>query len=122
MGAIVVVIITIIWIGTPPPQSAVTVAVDALMTGKQGPEVETFDFIDPKLPPGQDPGDRAKQPFKEAIVFMIGGGNYQEREALKAWAAKSTPPKNVVYGATDMLNGEEVVEQLAELGTKSGVA
>jgi hypothetical protein len=28
-------------------------------------------------------------------VFMIGGGNYLERETLAAWASRSTPPRQV---------------------------
>jgi hypothetical protein len=39
--------------------------------------------------------DRAKGPFREALVFMIGGGNYLERETLAAWASRSTPPRQV---------------------------
>jgi len=32
---------------------------------------------------------------RESIVFMIGGGNYLERETLAAWATRSTPPRQV---------------------------
>jgi hypothetical protein len=39
--------------------------------------------------------DRAKGPFREAMVFMIGGGNYLERETLSAWASRSQPPRQV---------------------------
>jgi hypothetical protein len=53
-------------------------------------------------------------------VFMIGGGNYLEYESLVTWASRATPPKSVVYGATDLLSPAQFVEQLAELGRRSG--
>ena len=58
-------------------------------------------------------------PCKEAIVFMVGGGNYLEAESLAAWAARAQPPKNVIYGATELLTGEQFASQLAELGKRS---
>jgi hypothetical protein len=74
--------------------------------------------------PQTAPGRAAKPagPYKEAIVFMIGGGNYLEYESLTTWAGRSTPPKTVIYGATDLLAGSEFATQLAELGRRSGVS
>ena len=67
------------------------------------------------------PGRPAKAggPFKEAIVFMIGGGSYLEAQSLAVWAGRTQPPTNVIYGATDMLTGEQFAAQLAELGKRS---
>lgn len=65
---------------------------------------------------------RATGPFREAIVFMIGGGNYLEAESLATWASRTQPPKSVIYGATDVLTGEQFAQQLAELGRLSGSA
>lgn len=100
-----------------------TVAVEALMDGKAGSaEFEGYAVFDPKAPGGRPAGlDRARGPFREAIVFMIGGGNYLEREVLSTWAGRSQPPKHVLYGATEVLSGPEFVAQLAELGKKSGI-
>ena len=103
-------------------------------------------MFDPKLPPGRANLERAKGPFREALVFMIGGGNYLEREQLAAWAAGGAAARGgaaggvagavigggalgggggggvgartVLYGATEMLSGEEFVGQLEELGRK----
>ncbi|KAF8065561.1 SLY1 [Scenedesmus sp. PABB004] len=101
----------------------VAAALEALMDGKQGsPEFDGFAVLDPKLPPGRAGLDRAKGPFREALVFMIGGGNYLERENLAAWASRSQPPRQVLYGATDLLSGEEFLRQLEELGRRSGIA
>lgn len=39
------------------------------------------------------------------------------------WASRAQPtPKNIVYGATDLLSGEQFLQQLAMLGHKSGAA
>jgi sec1 family domain-containing protein 1 len=67
--------------------------------------------------PARPPG-----PSREAIVFMIGGGSYLERESLATWAGRAAPPKSVVYGATELLTGEAFAAQLAELGRRSGAA
>ncbi len=52
-------------------------------------------------------------------MFMVGGGNYLEYESLVTWAQRSQPPKSVMYGATELLNGEAFVQQLTELGSHS---
>ena len=62
---------------------------------------------------------RAAGPFREAIVFMIGGGNYLEYESLSTWASRAQPPKNIVYGATELLTGDAMVHQLEELSKRS---
>jgi hypothetical protein len=115
----------------------------------QGPEFDSFAVFDPKLPPGRANLERAKGPFREAIVFMIGGGNYLEREQLAAWAAGSgargaggvgavvgaaaggvvgggagggsggVGTRTVVYGATELLSGEEFLGQLEDLGRRA---
>ena len=64
--------------------------------------------------------NRAAGPHREAVVFMIGGGNYLEAESLATWASRAQPQKTVIYGATDLLTGEQFAAQLAELGRRSG--
>lgn len=59
---------------------------------------------------------RGGGPAREAIVFMIGGGNYIEYDSLQAWAQRSQPAKSIVYGSTDLPTGESFVKQLADLG------
>lgn len=63
---------------------------------------------------------KAVGPFKEAVVFMIGGGNYLEYESLSLYASKSQPPKNILYGATDIISPEAFAKQLADLGKRAG--
>jgi sec1 family domain-containing protein 1 len=102
-------------------QAAVTVAVEALMDGRAGPEADGYACFDPKGPAG-GAAPRPSAPAREAIVFVVGGGNYLEYESLATWASRAQPvPRSVVYGATEVLTGEEFLGQLAELGRRSGV-
>ncbi|KAJ2725998.1 Vesicle trafficking between the ER and Golgi [Coemansia sp. Benny D115] len=57
-------------------------------------------------------GDGGSQ---QAIVFVVGGGNYIEYQNLMEFAQRSTPPKSIVYGSTDIVNAQGLLEQLARL-------
>ncbi|XP_008812122.2 SEC1 family transport protein SLY1-like [Phoenix dactylifera] len=101
-------------------QLALTRTVEALMEGKPNPEVDSYLVFDPRAPRSGS-GAQLKGPFKEAIVFMIGGGNFVEYRSLMELAQRSQPVKHVIYGTTEVLNGAEFVEQLTELGQKMGL-
>ncbi|KAJ0966738.1 hypothetical protein J5N97_023655 [Dioscorea zingiberensis] len=101
-------------------QLALTRTVEALMEGKPNPEVDSYLVFDPRSP-RSGAGMQLKGPFKEAIVFMIGGGNYVEYRSLMELAHRSQPVKHVIYGTTEILNGVEFVEQLSVLGQKMGL-
>lgn len=95
-------------------QAAVTVAVEGLMDAKANAEPDSFVTFDPKVVAGRT--SKAIGPFKEAVVFMIGGGNYLEYESLSLYASRSQPPKNILYGATDIISPEAFAAQLGDLG------
>mmetsp|Transcript_17310 Transcript_17310/g.44389 ORF Transcript_17310/g.44389 Transcript_17310/m.44389 type:complete len:644 (+) Transcript_17310:191-2122(+) len=101
-------------------QSMLGVTVDAIVNNKPGTEQE-FEILDPKLPAKATQAqlqERAKGPFRDTIVFMIGGGNFMESQTLRTMAAGSPTPRNVIYGATELLSPSQFLEQLAVLGTK----
>ncbi|KAJ1932264.1 Vesicle trafficking between the ER and Golgi, partial [Kickxella alabastrina] len=52
---------------------------------------------------------------QEAIVFVIGGGNYIEYQNLMEFAQHSTPRKHIVYGSTDIVNADGFLQQLSRL-------
>ncbi|KAJ8895813.1 hypothetical protein PR048_001151 [Dryococelus australis] len=66
----------------------VTRIVDELMELKTSPETEDFRYFDPKqlraIDGSQVPRNRA--PFQDAIVFLVGGGNYIEYQNLVDYA------------------------------------
>ncbi len=53
---------------------------------RQGQHQEEFLYFDPKILRGGDNVPRAKNPFQEAVVFMVGGGNYIEYQNLMDYA------------------------------------
>lgn len=101
-------------------QLALTRIVEALMEGKPNPEVDSYLSYDPRAP-RSGTGAQLKGPFKEGIVFMIGGGNYVEYRSLMELAQRSQPTKHIMYGTTEILNGVDFVQQLQVLGQKMGL-
>ncbi|KAK1373759.1 SEC1 family transport protein SLY1 [Heracleum sosnowskyi] len=104
-------------------QLALTRTVDALMEGRPNPEIESYLVFDPRAPKSSSGSSSShlRGPFKEAIVFMIGGGNYVEYGSLQDLAQRQQPVKHIIYGTTEILTGGEFVEQLAALGQKMGL-
>ncbi len=63
--------------------------VQNLMDNKSGlnTEVDEYEYFDPKVARSAEPGSastipRTKNAFSEAIVFMVGGGNYVEYQNI----------------------------------------
>lgn len=104
-------------------QLALSRTVEALMEGKPNPEIDSYVIFDPRAPKSSSgmSSNHLKGPFKEAIVFMIGGGNYVEYGSLQELANRSQQVKHVIYGTTEILTGGEFIEQLAQLGKKMGL-
>lgn len=106
-------------------QLAMARTVEALMEGKPNPEIESYLLLDPRAPKSSSSSASAaggmKGPFKEAIVFMIGGGNYVEYGSLQELARRQQPPKHIIYGTTEILTGADFVHQLGVLGQKMGL-
>ena len=96
-------------------QLALTRTVEALMEGKPNPEVDSYLMFDPRAPKPSSGSNHLKGPFKEAIVFMVGGGNYVEYGSLQELVQRQQPVRHVIYGTTEILTGGEFVEQLALL-------
>jgi len=115
----------------------VTKIVDELMEIKQGQFNEEYQYFDPKILRGQDNIPRAKNPFQEAIVFMVGGGNYIEYQnlmdhanskgtsSLTSGLSSSPNPmssqanmqsKRIIYGCTTLHNANQMMQQLSKLG------
>ena len=94
----------------------VTKVLDQLMELKEEVETEKYLYFDPKL--ARRSGNMArksKSPYSNAIVFVVGGGNYIEYQNLTEYA-KSKNGKQVSYGCMELLNSEDFLEQLNLLG------
>jgi len=60
----------------------VTRIVDELMEQKSPQETEDYRYYDPKQLRADSSAPRGRTPFQEAIVFVVGGGNYIEYQNL----------------------------------------
>jgi sec1 family domain-containing protein 1 len=86
---------------------------------QSGSSVDAFLVIDPLVEAGRPASEIPQSSAHEAIVFIVGGGNYLERERLVQWGKACTPKRQVIYGATELLTGAQFCEQLATLGKSS---
>lgn len=104
-------------------QLALARTVEALIEGRPNPETDSYLSFDPRAPKSGSGASSShlKGPFKEAIVFMIGGGNYVEYCSLQELAQHQQPAKHIIYGTTEILTGVDFVEQLTFLGQKMGL-
>jgi hypothetical protein len=130
------------------PKSAnyqVTRIAEALMDlrGAQLGIEDSYLYLDPKLAakqtgPGAAPVPRKTTPFRDAIVFVIGGGNYVEHQNLADLAKRSSQQaagasssaggaavpgaglasmqKRIIYGSTEIVHPLKFLETLSRLG------
>lgn len=87
---------------------------DGVMDQKGDGVTQNYIYLDPKAPPTGGEPPRMKAPFRRAIAFVVGGGNYTEMQSLQEWAQGQG--RQVVYGATDMVSPLQFVDELCNLG------
>ncbi|XP_016124997.1 sec1 family domain-containing protein 1-like [Sinocyclocheilus grahami] len=96
----------------------VTRILDNLMEMKSNPETDDYRYFDPKMLRGSESSiPRNKNPFQEAIVFVVGGGNYIEYQNLVDYT-KARQGKRVLYGCSELFNAAQFMKQLSQLGQK----
>ncbi|KAL2312011.1 Protein sly1 [Schizosaccharomyces pombe] len=101
----------------------ITSIVQSLMDPGSSPaskQTESYLLLDPKsaraITVNNDPRAMNKrQTFSEAIVCVLGGGNYLEYGNLADWAREQNPKKRIIYGSTDILSPSEFMEEMASL-------
>lgn len=98
----------------------ITKIVDGLMEIKSMVEIDDYRYFDPKLLRATD-NVRSKTPFQEAVVFVVGGGNYIEYQNLVDYAKskdKGVGLKHITYGCSQLLNASQFLNQLDKLGSE----
>lgn len=102
--------------------------VSTLMDQKGNAEVlDGYLTLDARGPKGGAPTAASKRPFRQAIVFIVGPGNYIEYQncqdhicstvVKEAGKVRMQPNgKTVVYGASELCNGTDFLGQLSDLG------
>ena len=103
----------------------VTKMVEAIMDGKQTNDSDGIITLDPKQDRqsmygtgsgGAGANSSAQAGMRQdAIVFMVGGGNFIEQQSLHMYGQRATPQRNILYGSTDIVSGPEFLEQLQTL-------
>ena len=100
--------------------------------GRAGPQfpAQGQEAVQGRTPERAGQVRRGPGAFADVVAFVVGGGSYLEREAVSRWASRSSSSssssssgkRRVVYGATELLSGEEFAAQLGELARRSGLA
>jgi hypothetical protein len=99
----------------------VTRLVDALMAGKESAEADRFVYFDPKQAKAKAGRARLTTGYKEAVVFVLGGGCYAEYQNMQDYV-KRTSANSVIYGCTELCSPEHFMEQLTQLGEQQKAA
>lgn len=82
-------------------------------------KADDYLYFDPKLSRNSRAPRQHKASFQEAIVFVVGGGNYVEYQNLQQIATQNNQKKKITYGSTAILSPHEFLDQLATLGRES---
>ncbi|KAJ3043818.1 Vesicle trafficking between the ER and Golgi [Rhizophlyctis rosea] len=103
-----------------------TRVVDAIMEGTTGGETDDYLYLDPKAARDTGGGKQGKngrggvQGYQDAIVFVVGGGNYLEYQNLQEYALRVPGQrKRIVYGSTEISAAKVFLGQLEQLGASS---
>lgn len=97
-----------------------TMIIDALMdSSKPNSEASSYTYLDPKSPPRSTL--TRKKTFQNAIVFVVGGGNYIEYQNLIDYQKSrskglANEQRSIIYGSTELTNAGEFLRQLCMLG------
>jgi len=88
--------------------------VESLMEGRGKEDViENYAYFDARQP--RSSVSKSRKPCRQAVVFMVGGGSYVEYQNVKDHLKGG---KRVIYGCTDLVNGEDFLRQLETLSGK----
>ena len=98
-----------------------TRVVDNLAEGRSCAEDDSYCYLDPRPRPSDGNNNIEKGvKYSDVIVFVMGGGCYPEfynlQELLKEKVTSGGMLKNVIYGCTDLVSGDGIMNQLERLG------
>lgn len=80
------------------------------------PDWDPFNNTIPSAPFRSQPsaGAKGRVPFREVLVFMIGGGSYAELQTIQEYS-KRHPERQITYGCTELVTAEAFVKQLGQV-------
>lgn len=74
--------------------------------------VKEICYFDPMVKPGKTTKPYGSDEVDEMVLFVIGGATYTEYHNVRQYASKLSPPKRVVMGSTETINGSNFLRQL----------
>ena len=89
------------------------------MECRSGGEIDDYLYLDPKLLKCGDILPKNRAPFQDAVVFLVGGGNYIEYQNLVDFIKQkqsSNSTKRIIYGASTLTNSKQFLKDLSRLG------
>ncbi|XP_023170724.2 protein sly1 homolog isoform X2 [Drosophila hydei] len=99
----------------------VTKITEQVMECRSNAETDDYLYLDPKLLKGGDVLPKNRAPFQDAVVFMVGGGNYIEYQNLVDFIKQkqtSNVHRRIIYGASTLTNARQFLKELSALGNE----
>ncbi|XP_050319659.1 protein sly1 homolog [Bactrocera neohumeralis] len=97
----------------------VTKITEQVMECRSNSETDDYLYLDPKLLKGGDVLPKNRAPFQDAVVFIVGGGNYIEYQNLVDYIKQKQTAnvnKRIIYGASTLSNAKLFLKELSALG------
>lgn len=79
-------------------------------------QTDDYLYFDPKATRGAVSRPPKRNTYDEAIIFTVGGGNYNEYCNLQDWVVRNNGMKKVAYGSTELCSPQSFLNQCADLG------
>ena len=89
------------------------------MECRSNPETDDYLYLDPKLLKGGDVMPKNKAAFQDAVVFIVGGGNYIEYQNLMDHIKQKQSTnvnRRIIYGSSTLSNSKQFLKELSALG------
>lgn len=97
----------------------VTKITDQIMECRSSVETDDYLYLDPKLLKGGDIMPKNRAPFQDAVVYVVGGGNYIEYQNLVDFMKQKQSAnvnKRIIYGSSNLSNSKQFLKELSQLG------
>lgn len=92
---------------------------EQIMECRNSVETDDYLYLDPKLLKGGDVMPKNRAPFQDAVVFVVGGGNYIEYQNLVDFMKQKQSAnvnKRIIYGSSNLSNSKQFLKELSQLG------
>ncbi|XP_037959529.1 protein sly1 homolog isoform X2 [Teleopsis dalmanni] len=97
----------------------ITKLTEQVMECRNNVEIDDYLYLDPKLLKNGDVMPKNRSPFQDAVVFIVGGGNYIEYQNMIEFIKQkqsSQSHKRIIYGSSTLTNSKQFLKELSALG------